>query len=160
MKKLIALTIFLTFLTTSAFSFAVRTDSVSTPKPSFLTGIYTANNTACPMVGAAIPIHRGLYSISYGDAGRGGTVGTEVALFYKPSSSKPIYIAAILGGQGKSYGTEDNYLTYLLGSTGGILLIGEGRGLWLAAKYNFKFEDNAYVNDWTYGIGVFFNIGN
>lgn len=158
MKKILLIAISIVLMAGSAFGFAMLTDQKAEPMPSFLVGAYTANETVSPMLGAVIPIHRGLYSISYGDAGRGGTVGTEVALFYKPFSS-PIYIGAILGPEGKSYGTEDDPLTYLVGSTGGILTIGNSRGFWVAAKYNFQLEDNAFVNHWTLGGGLFFNIG-
>jgi hypothetical protein len=156
MKRNLLILLAITILSVNAFGFA---DFAKQPSASFISGVYASHGEASVMVGTTVPLTKGLYNISYGNAGIDGNIGSEIALFVQPNLSLPLYVGFIAGPNVSSYGGgEIDPITYITGATGLIATYGYSWGGWIAGKYNFQLEINNFKNNWMIGGGFFYNI--
>ncbi|MEW6015783.1 MAG: hypothetical protein AB1690_10710 [Candidatus Zixiibacteriota bacterium] len=151
---LIALFVFIVSGETFAFAYKVTDETTA----SFITGVRWDEGKIAVTIGSTIPVSGNVYAITYGDAGTGGTLGTEFCYLFHPLPSKPFYIGPLAGPGLQSNGGQGDAINYLTGAAGVVAAYGGKWGGWGAAKYKFKLEENQFLNNWLLGCGLFIKI--
>lgn len=114
-------------------------------------GLHVSTGVGCCLTG-------GLWTLNYVDAGGQSSFSTELAYLCRPFGALPKLTLGMVAGPNTVWQPGDHPIAYLVGATGGIVAydMNNKYGLWSYAKYRFEVENKGFLEDWLFGVGLYY----